>query len=365
MDSCNISEKISECLRFTGFNKLKKKFILTMKIIHDKLLFEGYSENDTPYKYYKIEKTYEELIKNKFLAIYENIDEIYTALYNFILDKEFCQEFSEIIEEEKSILVSIPLNLGKYKEFKISLDESIITPELKILKLEEELKANKNELNKLKEKIFDLEKENIILKEKINKFENERNEKEEYFFKNLFYDSLIIKPEETKILYDWICPSPNARVHFELLYRATRDGDTSESFFTHCSGRGPTVMFEKIDNGHRFGAFTMIPWIKEDKWIADPKAFMFSLTNKMKFELKKADDPHAVRHDNEGYCVRYGDGCTIFVSTNILQTNSNCGCHADDYCTYKITNKQLNGYDTPNRVQFIVKEFEIYAVHFD
>ena len=236
---------------------------------------------------------------------------------------------------------------------------------MRILKLEEIVKEDKTEITKLKDKIMELEKNNMNLLEKINLLEKEKKEKDEYFFKNLFSDSLIIKPDETKILYDWICPSPNIKIHFELLYRATRDGDTSESFFNHCSARGPTVMFEKIDNGHRFGAFTMIPWIKEDKWYKDPKAFMFSLTNKLKFELKKADDPHAVKHDKEGYCVRYGDGCTIFVSTNILQKNSNCGCHADDYCTYKITNKELNGYDVPNRVQFIVHEFEIYAVHFE
>ena len=365
MNASNESQIISECLRFNGFDESKKKYILTMKLIHEKLSIEAYSESDIPDKYYKIEKSYEELIQNKFLTIYENINEIYIAFYNFILYKESLQEYTRILEGEGEISVLIPLNLGKYKEFKISLKKSIISPELKILKLEDTLTENKNEIIKLKEKIYELENQNLQLMNKINKFEKEKNEKEEYFFKNLFYDSLIIKPEETKILYDWICPSPKTRIHFELLYRATRDGDTAESFFSHCSGRGPTVMFEEIDNGHRLGAFTMIPWIKEDKWYPDPKAFMFSLTNKLKFELKKEDDPHAVRHDLNGYCVRYGDGCTIFVSTNILQTNSNCGCHADDYCTYKITNKELNGYDTPNRVQFIVKEFEIYAVHFE
>ena len=365
MDLAKECKENTEGLKFTGFTELKKKYIITMKIINEKLIIEAYSENDINNSFYKTEKNYDELIQNKFFSIYENISEIFSALTSFILDKESYHEYSKVIEEEKSLLLSIPLNLGKYKEFKINLKESKITPELKILKLEETLKEQNNEINKLKEKTLELERQNILLMDKIKLFEKEEKEREDYFFKNLFSDSLIIKPDETKIIYDWICPSPNTKIHFELLYRATRDGDTSESFFKHCSGRGPTVMFEKIDNGHRFGAFTMIPWIQEDKWYKDPKAFMFSLTNKLKFDLKKQDDPHAVRHDASGYCVRYGDGATIFVSTNILQNNSNCGCHADDYCTYKITNKELNGYDTPNRVQFIVHEFEIYGVHFD
>ena len=365
MDSNNKTSSFSEELKFSGYNELKKKYILTMKMIQEKLSIEAFSEHDASYKFYKAEKTYDELIQNKFLTIYENLSEIFYALTTFILDKESHQEYSKISEGDKFISVSIPLNLGKYKEFIINLNESQITPELKMQKLESIVKEQNDEINKLKEKILELEKQNIILIDKFKLFEKENKEKEEYFFKNLFSDSLIIKPEETKIVYDWICPSPNTKIHFELLFRATRDGDTSESFFDHCAGRGPTIMFEKIDNGHRFGAFTMIPWIKEDKWYKDPKAFMFSLTNKLKFDLKKQDDPHAVRHDASGYCVRYGDGATIFVSTNILQNNSNCGCHADDYCTYKITNKELNGYDTPNRVQFIVHEFEIYAVHFE
>ena len=252
--------------------------------------------------------------------------------------------------------------MGKFKEFKINLNQSQLACSTKLV---EEIKNQKIEVQKLQEKVLELEKENKILSNKIKKLEEEKKDSEEFFFQNLFSDSLIINKDETRMLYDWICPSPKTRIHFELLFRATRDGDSYESFMQHCHGRGPTVMFEKIDNGNRFGAFTMIPWSKEDKWIPDPKAFLFSLTNKKKFDLKKSDDPHAIKHDASSYCVRYGDGCTLFVSAGILQSNSNCGCHADDYCTYKITNKELNGYDTPNRVQFIVKEFELYAVHFE
>ena len=109
--------------RFSGYNNSKKKYIIVMKLLHDKLFLEAYSENDMPDKFYKVEKSYEELTQNKFLTIYENISEIFTAFSSLILDKESHQEYSNIIEEEKSILISIPLNLGKYNEFKIKLNE--------------------------------------------------------------------------------------------------------------------------------------------------------------------------------------------------------------------------------------------------
>ena len=95
MNTSNESQIISECLRFNGFDESKKKYILTMKLIHEKLSIEAYSESDIPDKYYKIEKSYEELIQNKFLTIYENINEIYVAFYNFILYKNLYRNIQE------------------------------------------------------------------------------------------------------------------------------------------------------------------------------------------------------------------------------------------------------------------------------
>ena len=152
-----------EGLKFTGYNESKKKYIITMRIVNDKLIIDSYSESDVNNVYYKTQKNYNELIQNKFLTIYENIFEIFTALTSFILDNESHKEYSKIKEEEeKSITLSIPLNLGKYKEFNIKLNESKITPELRIIKLEQTLKEQQNEINKLKEKTLELERQNII-----------------------------------------------------------------------------------------------------------------------------------------------------------------------------------------------------------
>ena len=162
MDIRKECETNIEGLKFTGFNESKKKYIMTMRIVNDKLIIDSYSESDINNAYYKTEKNFNELIQNKFLTIYENIFEIFTALTSFILDKESHKEYSKIKEEEKYITLSIPLNLGKYKEFNIKLNESKITPELRIIKLEQTLKEQQNEINKLKEKTLELERQNII-----------------------------------------------------------------------------------------------------------------------------------------------------------------------------------------------------------
>ena len=73
---------------------------------------------------------------------------------------------------------------------------------------------------------------------------NKKNEKD----KNNCFDldkSYIIKDIEKKIkLIEWI--SENKKIKsINLLYRATRDGDSSKSFFEKCGNKGPTISLIK------------------------------------------------------------------------------------------------------------------------
>lgn len=45
----------------------------------------------------------------------------------------------------------------------------------------------------------------------------------------------------------WI--DPNKSIKFELIYRATRDGFTSEAFHYHCNEKGPTLTLIKANTG--------------------------------------------------------------------------------------------------------------------
>ena len=68
MDLAKECKENTEGLKFTGFTELKKKYIITMKIINEKLIIEAYSENDINNSFYKTEKNYDELIQNKFFS---------------------------------------------------------------------------------------------------------------------------------------------------------------------------------------------------------------------------------------------------------------------------------------------------------
>ena len=108
---------------------------------------------------------------------------------------------------------------------------------------------------------------------------DENKEKNEI---NPFYESIIVKKEESKMICDWI--NPNKNLKFKLLYRATRDGDDASIFHQYCDNKGPTIFFAEY-NGCRFGGYTSASWENSgtNKYKRDDKAFVFSLNNKRKF----------------------------------------------------------------------------------
>ncbi len=100
-------------------------------------------------------------------------------------------------------------------------------------------------------------------------------------------DSMIIKNENiAKMLKNWI--NPNNDINFELLYKATRDGDSINDFHLKCGNNSPTICIIIRDSGEMIGGYTTIPWINEDKaFISDENAFFFSVDSKEKYNLKK------------------------------------------------------------------------------
>ena len=121
-------------------------------------------------------------------------------------------------------------------------------------------------------------------------------------------DSLIIKDKHiVKMLKNWI--SPNDIINFELLFRATRHGDSSNAFHLKCDNNSPTISIIKTENGKIIGGYTTIPWIKEDKsFISDENTFIFSVDSKEKYNLKKElNGKYAVYHSNSSsYCCCFG-----------------------------------------------------------
>jgi len=142
----------------------------------------------------------EKLKLNKFLSIYDSIDEIYDELIH-----EFSKNNPQLIEKENNININIPIGLSKFKEIVLILNvQSKTNNEIcrdlydivcDLKKQIDKIEIDKNEKN---EKINLLNKETEELKKLINNYSlqiNNCNQKIE----NLYNDNKILK-EKMNIL---------------------------------------------------------------------------------------------------------------------------------------------------------------------
>lgn len=71
-----------------------------------------------------------------------------------------------------------------------------------------------------------------------------------------------------------------------LLYRGTRDTFKAPKFHELCDGKGATISIIKSKCGKVFGGYTSTAWSSVRGYKKDEKAFLFSLTNKIKYRAK-------------------------------------------------------------------------------
>lgn len=115
--------------------------------------------------------------------------------------------------------------------------------------------------------------------------------------KSIEIDSIIINKEYTSedyFLFSKIkkaFPFNNRILKYNLIYRATKDGDTSKNFHSKCDFIGPNIILIKTKEDYIFGGFTTKSWkhlfkdINKDEpefgtELKDEKAFGFSINEK-------------------------------------------------------------------------------------
>jgi hypothetical protein len=105
----------------------------------------------------------------------------------------------------------------------------------------------------------------------------------------------------------------------DLVYRGTRDGFKGEDFHKKIGGKGFLLMIFKTTLGKVFGGYTQVAWPIDTKDLKDDNAFMYSITHKEKYPIKK-DHSRAIRNSNpvSTYLVVYGhDDCYLQSEPNL------------------------------------------------
>jgi hypothetical protein len=66
---------------------------------------------------------------------------------------------------------------------------------------------------------------------------------------------------------------------WKLVYQASRDGFSAESFHQKCDGQGVSIVVVKSTKGNLFGGYTSKGWTSTRGSVSDPKATLFTLLN--------------------------------------------------------------------------------------
>ncbi len=150
-----------------------------------------------------------------------------------------------------------------------------------------------------------------------------------------------------------------------LLYRATRDGFTSQSFHSKCDGKENTITIIKSHLNYVFGGYASSAWHSSGRYINDQNAILFSLRRagvsfKDKFTVKVAK--HALC-GNSSYGPTFGHW-DIYICN---QSNTNFGNYSNFGSSYNLPVGYTKGGNAKdflagNYDQWTTTEIEVYQI---
>ena len=266
-------KKPKETKMLNIFSDKKREYEILLYVIEENLIIEAKTKNVVPQKNFEKSFSINEIQKNKYFGICENIDEIFEEIKGLIEGNE---DKIHLIEETNSLILGIPINTKKIKECLFQIDEKISDTKQKI----DELYSY---INTLLDKIKELENKNQSLEKSLN----EINEKLNPIY-NHFKENEEKKNDDLKKVKQWI--DPNKNITLNLIFKKSRDGNTTQSFHNCCDNKGKTLIMIETTKGRKFGGFTNENWDLTDKWKKNINDFVFSLDLNKKYNHNQAGD---------------------------------------------------------------------------
>ena len=266
-------KKPKETKMLNIFSDKKREYEILLYVIEENLIIEAKTKNVVPQKNFEKSFSINEIQKNKYFGICENIDEIFEEIKGLIEGNE---DKIHLIEETNSLILGIPINTKKIKESLFQIDEKISDTKQKIDELYSYINTLLNKIKDLENKNQSLEKSLNEINEKLNPIYNKFKEKEEK------------KNDDLKKVKQWI--DPNKNITLNLIFKKSRDGNTTQSFHNYCDNKGKTLIMIETTKGRKFGGFTNENWDLTDKWKKNINDFVFSLDLNKKYNHNQAGD---------------------------------------------------------------------------
>ncbi|EXX68282.1 hypothetical protein RirG_106560 [Rhizophagus irregularis DAOM 197198w] len=175
-------------------------------------------------------------------------------------------------------------------------------------------------------------------------------------------DSVIIGPQHFAIFSSWIekkDASRNIPYNFNLLYRASRDGNTAAAFHTKCDNKGATIVILKIPNSeHILGGYNPLQW-GSNAWKSTRDSFLFSFTNKNDHNSAKVGHVNT-DYGNAIYC-RQNCGPAFGGGHDLFQDSDSKWKNYPGFCSYSKVDMPQS-YMSGSYNSFDVEDYEVFQV---
>ncbi len=310
---------------------------------------------------------------SKLFRVYDSIEEAYNELIKILNDKKI---FLELNLNDIIIHLNISNLSSKLEDISLiiknqskSIDksyDSLINEinELKKKSFEKDIQQKQWKEN-IENQIKELKKENLELKKEIEELkqwkQNTENELKQYQQKIQIeqkIDSKIINSnEEINLLSNRLKKNnQNKKVVFNLIYRASRDGDSPNDYHKKCDGKINTLCIIQTIKGIKFGGYTETI-INDSGDNIDSNAFVFSL-DKMKIYENLKKNECAVGHFKNWGPIFRRDAFAIWNQNFFSYNKHTLGSkNQSNFGIMDIDNELNNG-----ETYFTVRELEVFQI---
>ena len=175
-------------------------------------------------------------------------------------------------------------------------------------------------------------------------------------------DSTLIKPEHISHFSSWIDKKDSSHYNkkiipykFNLLYRASRDGNTPAAFHEKCDNKGATIVVIKFKGSEKIvGGYNPLFWDSSNTHKSTNDSFIFSFANKNNLQSVKV----GYSNGNERSIGCYSNYGPIFGGGNDLRCQ-NDGTWFSNYNSNS-SYPQVDGIPYGNN--FNVDDYEVFQV---
>jgi len=397
---CSSSIKLTNNKEFQCFicnesHEMPKKGLPISKALLEILSFEAIHVSrgnalDT------LQKTSQELHKNKIkfkYCLYNTTDYIKEHFMDLRNEVQIATE--DLHEKVNDLNEQVIIELNDYEKHLISLNDNkslIMNESLKSFEIIDkdldffhfqtqeylkEPKLNDELLGILNQEAIVLrdESENqienikeIILKGNYIKFKFNKEKLNKSIFgemcQSLLKSSILKENSILKNKLMFLCEFP-VEQKWILIYRGSYDGFEAAKFHHECDNTPNTLTIIKSTSGNIFGGYTEKPWSNIGDCIADPNAFIFSLTNKENRPLKiKCSQNNGIqRFHKQGPSFGGAQGDSDLVISDNSNKNKESYSFLGHYFIhpdYKFKSEKANSF-LAGSLRFRVSEIEVYV----